>query len=89
MRDDPRVADRLDIAARIRASLAESFAVEVATLTPETSLYDDIGADSLAVMEFLCKLEDELEIELPESLEFAQNIKTVGDVFEAFQSRAA
>jgi acyl carrier protein len=80
------VGEAPSIAARVRAALAEAFAVEEDRLTPETSLYDDMGADSLAVMELLSALEDDLGIELPESHEFALGIRTVGDLVEAFES---
>jgi acyl carrier protein len=88
MRDDRDVAAGSDIAARIRAAIAELCDVEAARLRPETSLYDDLGADSLAVMEMLGGLEDELGIQLPDSNEFAIRLRTVGDVVGAFESRA-
>ena len=77
------------IAGRVRVVLAEAFAVEERLVTSEASLYDDMGADSLAVMETICALEDDLGIELPESHEFALGIRTVGDLVAAFESRAA
>lgn len=82
------MSERRGIAARVRAGVAEAFAVEEGALTAETSLYDDVGAESLAVMELICELEDDLGIELPESNEFALRIRTVGDLVEAFESRA-
>jgi acyl carrier protein len=86
IRDDRGVNDVSGIAARVRAALAEAFEVEERILTYEASLYDDVGADSLSVMETICALEDELGIELPESNEFALGIRTVGDLVAAFES---
>lgn len=80
--------DALDIAAQVRAALAKAFAVEQSALTAKTSLYDDLGADSLAVMEVLSALEDQLGIALPDSNSFAMSLRTVGDFVEAFESRA-
>lgn len=85
----PGVDDMWAMRARIRVAVAAAFAVDEELLTPATSLYDDIGADSLAVMELLTQLETDLELELPESTEFALTIRTVGDLVEAFESRAS
>jgi acyl carrier protein len=76
------------IAATVRTVLAEGLGVDETCLTPETDLYDELAADSIAVMEVLCTLEDQLGIELPESNCFAMKLRTVGDVVEAFRSRA-
>lgn len=82
------VSDVQGIAASVRSALAKRFGVEEGAITPESSMYDDIGADSLAVMELISALEDELGIQLPESNEFALGIRTVRDLVEAFQSYA-
>lgn len=76
------------IAASVRRAVARAYGVDAAGLTPETSLYDDIGADSLSVMELISALEDDLGIVLPESNEFALSIRTVGNLVEAFETRA-
>jgi acyl carrier protein len=59
-----------------------------ATLSPHTSLYDDLGLDSLTVMELVAGLEERLGIELPDSNEFVSGLRTIGDLLEAFGSRA-
>jgi acyl carrier protein len=74
-----------DVAARIHTALEEAFGLEV---TSETSLYDDVAADSLTIMELIGALEDDLGIALPESTEFALSIRTVGDLVAAFTSRS-
>ncbi len=76
------------IAAAVRTALASGLGVDESSLTPQTELYDELAADSIAVMEVLCRLEDQLGIELPESNCFAMELRTVGDVVAAFQSRA-
>jgi acyl carrier protein len=78
----------LDVAPRIRSALAEACAVDEEDVSPESALYEDLGADSLTIMETLSALEDELGIDLPESTSFATGLRTVGDVIEAFQCRA-
>jgi acyl carrier protein len=76
------------IAATVRAALANGLGVDETSLTAQTDLYEELAADSIAVMEVLCRLEDQLGIDLPESNSFAMELRTVGDVVEAFQSRA-
>ena len=75
--------------AAIVATLAEALRVDPGKLTDGAGLYDDLGADSLAVMDVLCALEDDLGIELPESTQFAAGLRSVGDIVEAFESRVA
>jgi acyl carrier protein len=81
------VSEAPDIAVRVRAALAKAFAVDEEVLIPEASLYDDVGADSLALMELICALEEDLGIQVPETVEFALAIRTVGDLVEAFETR--
>ena len=87
---DPTMSDvgTTAIAAAVRTALAGGLGVDESSLALRTELYDELGADSIAVMEVLCRLEDQLGIELPESNSFAIELRTVGDVVEAFQSRA-
>ena len=75
--------------AAIVATLADALGVDPGALKDGAGLYDDLGADSLAVMDVLCALEDELGIELPESTHFAAGLRSVGDIVEAFESRVA
>jgi acyl carrier protein len=82
------VSDPPGIASSVGSAVAGRFAVDPAGLTLETSLYDDVGADSLSVMELISALEDDLGIALPESSEFALTIRTVGDLVEAFETHA-
>ncbi len=63
---------------KIKVILAEQFDVEEDSLTNETDLQDDLGADSLDVVDLLMSIEDEFEIEIPD--EEIENIRTVGDL---------
>ena len=63
---------------KIKVILAEQFDVEEDTIKPETDLQDDLGADSLDVVDLLMSIEDEFEIEIPD--EEIENIRTVGDL---------
>ncbi len=63
---------------KVIAILADQFDAEEDSLTPETSIVDDLGADSLDVVDLLMTIEDQFEIEIPDSE--VENIKTVGDL---------
>lgn len=63
---------------KVKAILADQFDVEEDTITEATSLQDDLGADSLDVVDLLMSIEDEFEIEVPD--EDVENIKTVGEL---------
>ena len=61
---------------KVKAILAEQFDVEESKITEETDLQEDLGADSLDVVDLLMSIEDEFEVEVPD--EEIENIKTVG-----------
>jgi acyl carrier protein len=63
---------------KVKAILSEQFDVEEDSITAETSIADDLGADSLDVVDLLMSIEDEFEIEVPD--EEIDNIKTVGEL---------
>jgi acyl carrier protein len=75
------VAGRAEIEAleaRIRGVVARQLGVEPAEVIPDASLQEDLGADSLELVELLMALEDEFDIEVPE--EVAETITTIADV---------
>ena len=63
---------------KVKAILSEQFDAEEDTITPETNIADDLGADSLDVVDLLMSIEDEFEIEIPD--EEVENLKTVGEL---------
>ena len=63
---------------KLKAILSEQFDAEEDSITPETSIADDLGADPLDVVDLLMSIEDEFEIEIPD--EEIDNIKTVGEL---------
>ena len=75
------MAVRAEIAAleeRIRGVVARQLGVELSEVLPDASLQEDLGADSLELVELLMALEDEFDIEVPE--EVAESITTIADV---------
>ena len=61
---------------KVKAILAEQFDVDEDKSTFDTDLQEDLGADSLDVVDLLMSIEDEFEVEVPD--EEIENIKTVG-----------
>ena len=59
---------------KVKAILAEQFDVEEDKITADTDLQEDLGADSLDVVDLLMSIEDEFEVEVPD--EEIENIKT-------------
>ncbi|WP_407382527.1 acyl carrier protein [Ruminococcus sp.] len=69
---------------KIKVILAEQFDVEEDSLKNDTDLQEDLGADSLDVVDLLMSIEDEFEIEIPD--EEIENIRTVGDLVSYIES---
>ena len=63
---------------KVKAILADQFDAEEYSITKETTIQDDLGADSLDVVDLLMTIEDEFEVEVPDTE--IENLKTVGDL---------
>lgn len=63
---------------KVKTILAEQFSVNESTITPDTNIEQDLGADSLDVVDILMSIEDEFEIEIPDGE--IDNIRTVGEL---------
>ncbi len=63
---------------KIKLILSNQFDVEEDAITMETNIMEDLGADSLDVVDMLMSLEDEFDVEIPD--EEIENIRTVGDL---------
>ena len=61
---------------KVKMILAEQLEVEEDTITTDTDIQDDLGADSLDVVDMVMSLEDEFEIEVPD--EDIESLRTVG-----------
>ncbi|MBR4072871.1 MAG: acyl carrier protein, partial [Clostridia bacterium] len=61
---------------KIKKILADQLDVDAEEMTADTKIADDLGADSLDVVELLMSIEDEFEVEIPD--EEIENLKTIG-----------
>ena len=68
---------------KIQALLAEALNIPVEKVTPDAKIVDDLGADSLDVVELLSQLEDEYGIVIPD--DEVENFVTVADVAGAIE----
>lgn len=71
---------------KVKNILAEQFDVEEDSITAETTLQEDLGADSLDVVDLLMSIEDEFETEIPD--EEVENIHTVGDLVSYIEAHS-
>ena len=65
---------------KIKSILSEQLEIAESEIKAESLIAEDLGADSLDVVDLLMSLEDEFEVEIPD--EEIENIKTVGDLVE-------
>ena len=71
---------------KVKAILAEQFDVEEDKITADTDLQEDLGADSLDVVDLLMSIVDEFEVEVPD--EEIENIKTVGSLVSYIEANS-
>lgn len=70
---------------KITKIIEEQLGVEADRIKPEASFIDDLGADSLDIVELVMAMEEEFEIEIPD--EDAEGLKTVQDVTSYLQTK--
>ena len=70
-----------DIFSRVKEVIGEQLGIDdLDTITIETTFIDDLGADSLDLVELIMALEEEFDLQIPDGE--AEKITTVGDVVE-------
>ncbi len=62
---------------KVRSIIAEQLGISEDTVKTDSAFIEDLGADSLDIVELVMAMEDEFEVEIPD--EEAENIKTVAD----------
>jgi acyl carrier protein len=73
-----------DVLERVTKIIVDRLGVEETEVTPSASFKEDLGADSLDVVELVMQLEDEFEMEISD--EDAEKIATVGDAVNYIES---
>jgi len=74
-----------DITERVQKITVEHLDVDAAKVEPKASFIDDLGADSLDIVELVMAFEEEFDIEIPDDA--AETIQTVGDAIKFIQEK--
>ena len=70
---------------KVREIIVEQLAVAVTEVVPEASFIDDLGADSLDIVELVMAIEEEFDLEIPD--EDAERMQSVQDVYGYIDER--
>lgn len=76
----------MDIADKVKEIVSQQLDVDKANVKEESQFIDDLGADSLAIVELVLAFEEQFEIDIPD--EDTEKIRTVGDAVSYIQARA-
>lgn len=72
---------------KVKETIIEQIGVTDTAVTMEASFIDDLGADSLDIVELIMALEEEFDMNIPDA--DAEKIVTVGDVVEYIKEHVA
>ncbi len=76
----------MDIFEKVRDIIADQLDIaEKDNITEASSITDDLGADSLDVVDLVMAIEDEFSVEIPE--DEVENIKVVGDIVKYIEDK--
>ena len=70
---------------KIKDIIVEQLDVEEDAVTMEASIAEDLGADSLDVVDLVMSIEESFDVEIPD--EEVENIKTVGDIVKYIENK--
>ena len=70
----------MSIEDKVKKIIAEKLSVDMEEVVPEASFVDDLGADSLDLVELIMSMEEEFDVEISD--EDAEKITTVKDAFD-------
>jgi acyl carrier protein len=76
----------MEIAEKVKEIISQQLDVDKAQIKEESAFIDDLGADSLAIVELVLAFEEQFEIDIPD--EDTEKIRTVGDACKYIQERA-
>ena len=67
----------MEIEQKVKEIISQQLDVDIAQIKAESSFIDDLGADSLAIVELVLAFEEQFDIDIPD--EDTEKIRTVGD----------
>lgn len=73
----------MDIAEKVKEIVSQQLDVEIGEVKEEARFIEDLGADSLAIVELVLAFEEQFEIDIPD--EDTEKIGTVGDAIKYIQ----
>ncbi len=76
----------MSIEDKVKKIIAEKLGVDLEEVVPEASFVDDLGADSLDLVELIMSMEEEFDTDIPD--EDAEKIQTVQDAINFVQAQA-
>ncbi|MDO4629378.1 MAG: acyl carrier protein [Planctomycetia bacterium] len=76
--------DSQNITERVMKVVSEQLGIDQDKLTLETSFINDLGSDSLDLVELVMELEEEFQITIPE--EATDDVQTIGDVIRHIEN---
>jgi acyl carrier protein len=76
-----------DIEAKVKEIIVEQLSVNADDVKPEAKFIEDLGADSLDVVELVMAFEEEFELDIPD--EDAEKIRMVGDAVSYIKGKKA
>ena len=77
----------MTVTEKVKEMIVEQLGVTESEVVPEAKFIDDLGADSLDIVELIMALEDVYGIEIPD--EDAEKMETVGDAIKYIEQRSA
>ena len=77
----------MDIAEKVKEIISQQLDVDKANIKDDASFIDDLGADSLAIVELVLAFEEQFEIDIPD--EDTEKIRTVNDAVTYIQEHSA
>ncbi|MBN8616393.1 MAG: acyl carrier protein [Deltaproteobacteria bacterium] len=75
----------MEIADKVKEIISQQLDVDVAQIKPESAFIEDLGADSLAIVELVLAFEEQFDINIPD--EDTEKIRTVGDAVTYISAR--
>jgi acyl carrier protein len=77
MQSDENAKNEDEILAKLKALVIDRLNVEEEQIKPDASFVEDLGADSLDIVELIMGIEEEFDVEIPD--EDAEKLRNVGD----------